>query len=193
MRSPFAARPEARGQSPCNSCALRCRLGIVDRPRPPSIMSLMYIVFSSTLPPLFPRQASPLFLSSGYSSPFPVSSLINAFIRLARTASLPASIVVSSLRSEYRSYLLSRSLFFSSSTHRHFLPFHRSAIPFLFFSVFLSNDDVVQTLLKTLAISRRRTYEQLHFDVETSDGTNDGFLGCLSSGSRSFHDFLPAV
>lgn len=43
--------PHLPGQSPCNSCALRCRLGIVDRPRPPSIMSLMYVVFSPISPP----------------------------------------------------------------------------------------------------------------------------------------------
>ena len=135
--SPLAPRP---GQSPCNSCALRCRLGIVDRPRPPSIMLLMYIVFSPTLPP--PSFAAPLLFFSRRAYSLSLSRVFphKRIYPSCPDASLPASIVVSSLRSDNaRTFSLSLSIYlsiclslvFSSSTHRHFLlwPFRRSTVP----------------------------------------------------------------
>lgn len=105
MRVPLAPLrlppcPQLPGQSPCNSCALRCRLGIVDRPRPPSIMSLMYVVFSPISPPC----------------PFSLFSLSLSFLsrkRACSRASLPFQFLLC-LRSVFVVVVLRFSAFFPS-------------------------------------------------------------------------------
>lgn len=127
--------PHLPGQSPCNSCALQCRLGIVDRPRPPSIMSLMYVVFSPISPPcpfLFSLVSLTLSLS-------PLPSLVNALIRLACISSIPVS-----------SPLVCYSLFFSL-LRRCFTIFH------VFPSHGFCANDVIESLKLKLLLSRRAT------------------------------------
>ena len=142
-------------------------------------------------PPLSRRSSFSLvglFLSL---SLFPVSSLINAFIRL------PFQLLLSFLLYAQISFVfalslsLSHSLFFSSSTHHHFLPFHRSAILFFSFLFFLETTTSSRLPLNSRSPAGALTNNCTSTWKRQTERTLPHGFSVVFWLAGSFHDFCP--